>query len=113
MSSSSFFVLIHLVKTAMLVMKPEERESAQDCLDMVPELWENIFQDEDFDPASGAITQAHSDGSFEPSPLGSSRDDETKSSNLSNVIRHASSVDLERLYDPARIDPSPSYVSDH
>ena len=113
MSSSKFFVLFHLVKTAMLVMKPEERESAQDCLDMVPEPWEAIFQDEVLDPASGAIAQAHSDGSFEPSPLESSKDGGSdRATSVTTVIGRGSPVDTGRLYDPARVDPWPSFVSD-
>ena len=116
MGSSGFFCLLYLVKTAMLVMKPEERWSAKDIQKQAePELWETIFEQENFDPASEAITesQAHRDGSFEPSPLESSKDEGSNSAtSITTVVGPILPTDPGRLYDPARVDLWPSFVSD-
>ena len=97
-------------------MKPEERWPAKDILKQAdPELWGAIFEEEKFDPTSEATTedQAHQDGSFEPSPLESSKDGESENAtSVTTVIGRASSVNAGRLYDPARVDPWPSFVSD-
>lgn len=78
MSISTFFALVLLVKDSMLVMNPEGRWPARLCLENVPELWETIFQEEDFDAESGATapTQAHQKERFKLNQLKSSKPDE-------------------------------------
>ena len=118
MSESIFFCLIYLVKDYMLVMKPEERLSAEEIKrEVEPDLWDEIFQEEKFDPSSEPTTrnQMLQDEAFERSPLESSKDHQTSGStspiNL-EVTKRASPVGPGMLYDPARVDPWLSFVSD-
>lgn len=119
MAESSFFTIMRIVKDWLLILEPEERSSAEEIQQLAePELWDAIFQEETFDPASDAITpsETNEDGSFEPSPLESSTSEETNGSssltNPSNITTRTSPVGPRTLYDPACVEPSPSFASD-
>ena len=78
MNGDDDFELILLVKNAMLHMDPDDRWSAQKCLECYRYLWKDLGSGEDIDAGSGANTptQAHPHGSFHPPSLSTSNGDE-------------------------------------
>lgn len=75
MNGSDAYMLILLVKNAMLRMDPKDRLSARKCLEDYRGLWEDDDSGEVSDAGSGANTptQVHPDASFPPASLCNSK----------------------------------------